>query len=139
MIATTPSQPKMSKLGRDDNQKSIVVVEKEINDHPILDDDALNDEKPIPKAGDQSETGEYEAFLELGFMVQTIVPLNVVFPDTYFEGEIPQRRNNHIESDNEQPNPRKRKASFSREQMMLKVEVIQPLVVLQLLLSTNAS
>ncbi|CAI9300137.1 unnamed protein product [Lactuca saligna] len=46
-------------------------------------------------------------------MAQIVVPLNVVYPDTYFEGEIPQGTNGYIESDDEQVNPRKKKASFS--------------------------
>ena len=45
--------------------------------------------------------------------IVTAVPLSVVYPDSYFEGEIPQGTNNDIDSDDDQLNPRKRKASFS--------------------------
>lgn len=78
MIASTPSQPEMVKLGRVDNQKSVVISEQEKN---IPDADATIDDQPIPDVGDQSETNDYEGFLELGFMAQTDVPLSVVYPD----------------------------------------------------------
>ncbi|CAI9292359.1 unnamed protein product [Lactuca saligna] len=46
-----------------------------------------------------------------------VVPLNVVYPSSCFEGEIsqedPQGIDNYIDSDNVQLDPRKRKASFS--------------------------
>ena len=47
--------------------------------------------QPIPDTGDQSETNAYEGFLDLGFMPQVvpIVPLNVIYHDSYFEGEVP--------------------------------------------------
>ena len=81
MIELTPSQPGISKAGRVevDNQKGIVVAEK--------------NDQPIPYAGEQFETDDYEGFLDLGFMEQVIfpvVPLSVVYPDSYFEGEIHQ-------------------------------------------------
>ena len=58
-------------------------------------------------------TSEYEGFFDLGFTAQAVVPQSVVYLDTYFKGEISQGTNSDIESDDEQLNPRKRKASFS--------------------------
>ncbi|CAI9289841.1 unnamed protein product [Lactuca saligna] len=88
VIAPTPSQPEMSETGR-----------------PNLD------------FGDQSETDDYDGFLYIGFMPPAAVPLNVIYPDSYFEGEIPQGTNNEIEAGQinarGELNTRNRKASFS--------------------------
>ncbi|CAI9280262.1 unnamed protein product [Lactuca saligna] len=96
-----PLQPKIYESGRNDNQKAIVVAEQ---DHPILETDATN--------RDQSVTGEYKGIFDLGFIAQ-VVPVGVVYLDTYFKGEISQGTND-IESDDEQLNPKKRKLSFLR-------------------------
>ncbi|CAI9262177.1 unnamed protein product [Lactuca saligna] len=56
------------------------------------DANATTDDQPILYIGDQSDTDDHEGFFDLGFMPQavvSVVPLNVVFPDSYFEGEIP--------------------------------------------------
>ncbi|CAI9283013.1 unnamed protein product [Lactuca saligna] len=94
----------------DDNQKEIIVAEKERNAPNV---DATKIDQLILDASDQSETDEYKGFLDLGFMAQVVVPLSVVYPDSYFEGEIPQGTYNDIESKDKKINPRKRKASFS--------------------------
>ncbi|CAI9283742.1 unnamed protein product [Lactuca saligna] len=114
MIVPTPSQPEMS--GRVeaevDPQMHIGVVD-------ILDDEAITDQ-PILYTGDESETDDNEGFLDVGFMQQLvvpIVPLNVVYLGSYSEGaipqEVPQGTDSDIDSENDQLNPRKRKASFS--------------------------
>ncbi|CAI9303777.1 unnamed protein product [Lactuca saligna] len=46
-------------------------------------------------------------------VVVPVVLLNVVYPDAYFEGEVPQGTSSDIDSNNNQFNPRMRKASFS--------------------------
>lgn len=46
-------------------------------------------------------------------MEHTLIPLSVVYPDVYFEGEIPQGTHYDIESDDDQLSPRKIKVSFS--------------------------
>lgn len=80
MVTTTPpSLPKISELGRDDDQKEIVVVKKESH---IPNTDATNNDQPILDVGDQSKTNEYEGFLNLGFMAQFVVPLSVVIPNS---------------------------------------------------------
>ena len=45
-------------------------------------------------------------------MTQPAIPLSFVYPDAYFEGEIPQGTHSDIESNDDQLNPRKRKVSF---------------------------
>lgn len=70
----------MYEFGRDNNQKEIVDAEKESNDQTIPDVDATNGDQPILHIGDQSETDEYEGFLDLGFMAQAVVPLSVFLP-----------------------------------------------------------
>ena len=57
-----------------DLQKEIVVVN-------ILYADETIDDQPILDSGNQSETDEYEGFLDLGFMPPTVVPLNVIYYD----------------------------------------------------------
>ncbi|CAI9268606.1 unnamed protein product [Lactuca saligna] len=111
VIVSTPSHLEISEAGRVkvDLQKEIVVAD-------IPYDDATTDDQPIPDVSDQSKTDDYERFLDMGFMPQVVipvVPLNVVYFDSYFEWEIPQGTNSDIESNNDQLNPRKRKDSFS--------------------------
>ena len=106
VITPTSSQLRMSETGRVEAnlQKEIVVAD-------ILDADTAT-YHPTIETGDQSDTNDYEGFLDLGFIPQAdvfVVPLNVIYPDSYFEGEVPQGTNSYIESD--QLNPRKRKAS----------------------------
>ncbi|CAI9262292.1 unnamed protein product [Lactuca saligna] len=86
MNTGSPSQPEMSKSERDDNQKAIVVGEQERNEQPIPNVDATNNDQPITNFGDQFKTNKYEGFLDLGFIEQIVVPLSVVYPDTFFEG-----------------------------------------------------
>ncbi|CAI9298282.1 unnamed protein product [Lactuca saligna] len=91
---------------------------------------------------DQSETDDYEGFLDIGFMQQVVVsttPLNVIYPGSCFEGkfaqEVPQGTNSDIDSDDGvQLNPQKRKASFLGELLTLNLEVPIQLVILQHLL-----
>ncbi|CAI9281417.1 unnamed protein product [Lactuca saligna] len=109
--AITPSLPKMFESSRDDNQKEIVAAKQESH---IPDADATNDDQPIPKTSDHSETNDYEGFLDMGFMTLDTIPFSIVYPDSYFEGEIPQGTHNDIKYKEEQVNPRKRKDSFSR-------------------------
>lgn len=63
LTATTSFLPEMFELGREDNQKAIVVVEQEIGEIDVTNDDQL-----ISNVGDQFETDDYEGFLELEFM-----------------------------------------------------------------------
>ena len=46
-------------------------------------------------------------------MSQVVVPLSIVYPDSYFEGDILQGTDSDKEFDDKQFNPKKRKASFS--------------------------
>ena len=83
VISSTPSQPDMFEAGRveADCQKEIVIARQESN-IPNTDD------QPITEVCDQSETDDYEGFLDLGFRLQVVVPtvpLIVVSPDSYFE------------------------------------------------------
>ncbi|CAI9290131.1 unnamed protein product [Lactuca saligna] len=112
VIAPTQSHPEMSEIGRVEAelQKEIVIVDN-------LNTDATTDDQPILDTGDQSETIDYEGFLDLGFMPPVfvhVVPLNVVYHDSYFEVENPQVTNSDTKSDNDQFNTQKRKAFFSR-------------------------
>ena len=94
VIASNPSQPEMFESGR--FEEAIVMAEQvnnipdanATNDHHISfinipDDDATNDQhisfsnipdtdatndQPISDTGDQSETDDYEGFLDLGYM-----------------------------------------------------------------------
>ncbi|CAI9289696.1 unnamed protein product [Lactuca saligna] len=106
-IASPPSQPKMSGSGRVEvyYQKEIVVVVKVSK---IPDANATIDDQPIPYVGDQSEIDDYGGFLDPGLMPKVIVPavpLSVVFPDSYFDGDIPQGTNSNIECDDDHLNP----------------------------------
>lgn len=129
MTATTPSQPEITESGKDDIEKEIVVAEQERNDQPIPYVDEKNDEQPIPNASDQSETSEYEGFHDLGFMAHTTIPLSVVYPNSYFEVEIPHVTNKYIHSDDDKLNPRNGRIPSHGEQIPLMLEVLQPLVV----------
>ncbi|CAI9281982.1 unnamed protein product [Lactuca saligna] len=87
MVVITQStfQPKMPETRRveADLQKENVVN--------IPDVDETIDDRPIPDISDQSETNYYEGFLDLGFMppvVVLIVSLNVIYPDSYFQGRF---------------------------------------------------
>ncbi|CAI9260801.1 unnamed protein product [Lactuca saligna] len=53
-----------------------------------------------------------KGFSTWGFVTQVAITLSVVYPDSYFEWEIPQGTHNDIKSVDEQLNPRKRKDSF---------------------------
>ena len=78
--------------------------------------DEITNNQHIPDAVDQSEVDDYEGFLDLGFMPQAvvpIVPLNVIYPHSYFEVEVPQGTNRDNDFNNDHLKPRKRKASFS--------------------------
>ena len=109
------SRPEMTKSGEAeaDPLEPIVVVD-------VPDVDAATNQ-PIPNAGDQSETDDYEGFLDLGFMQQAVVydvSLNIIYPSSCFEGEfsqeVPQGTNSDIDPDEGiYLNPRKMKDSFS--------------------------
>ncbi|CAI9278262.1 unnamed protein product [Lactuca saligna] len=73
-----------------------------------------------PSQSEMFEAGRVEVALHKEIIFSDIldanvhdVPLNVVYPDSYFEGEISQGTNSDIESDNDQLNPRRSKATFS--------------------------
>lgn len=108
VTTSTPSQTEITKSGRvkAEFQKEIVVT----------DTNARTGDQHIPDVGDQSETNDHKGFPDMGFMPQATVsgvPLNVVYTDSYFEGKIHQGTNNNIDSDDDQLNPCKMKASFS--------------------------
>ncbi|CAI9271293.1 unnamed protein product [Lactuca saligna] len=93
-MATDDTPPNSPGRVEVDNQKEIV--------------DATKDDQRITDAGEQSETDGYEGFLDLGFLAQAVVhaiPLSVIYPDSYFEGEIPQQTNSYIDFDDDQLNP----------------------------------
>lgn len=46
-------------------------------------------------------------------MTHAVVPFSIVYPGSYFEGEVPQGTHNDLESEDEQLNLRKMKASLS--------------------------
>ncbi|CAH1423050.1 unnamed protein product [Lactuca virosa] len=50
----------------------------------------------------------------MGSMAQTAIPLNVIHLDEFSEGEISQGTHSDVESDDDQPNTRKRNDSSSR-------------------------
>ena len=106
VIASTLSQPKMYEAGRveTDSQKEFIIAGQDNN---IPDADATTNDQPFPEVGDQSETDDYKGFFDLGLIPQVvahIVPLSVVYPHSYFEGDIPQGTNSDIESDDAQLN-----------------------------------
>lgn len=70
MIITTSLQADHSESRRENNQGQMVFFQSE----------AMNNDEPIPDVDDQSEIYEYEGFLDLDFMAQTVVPLSVVYP-----------------------------------------------------------
>lgn len=69
--------------------------------------------EPEPgNADNQSETDEdYVGFLDMDFMTWTVVPLNIIYLDTFSKGEIPHSTYSDVESDDDQLITRKRKAS----------------------------
>lgn len=106
-MTTIPVQPGQSESQRDDNQGTMVVIQFEL----------VSDDQPISEAdNDQSDTDDvaYEWLLDMDFMAQTAIPLSIVYPDVSSKGEIHQGTYNDIESDDDQLNPRKRKASLPR-------------------------
>ncbi|CAI9279612.1 unnamed protein product [Lactuca saligna] len=70
----------------DDDDDDDMVVDDTLPNSPEADD------HPIPDTGDQSETDDYEGFLDLG--------------------DVPQGTNNDIDYDNDHLNPRKRKLPY---------------------------
>ncbi|CAI9277213.1 unnamed protein product [Lactuca saligna] len=111
VLASASFQREVSQLGR--VEREIGVAEESNNSNF----DAKIDDRPIPDASEQSETDDYEGFIGLGFMPQvsfSAIPQNVIYPESYFEGEIPQGTNSDTESDNDQVNHQKRKASLSK-------------------------
>lgn len=66
MTKTCPSYPKMSKSGRDGNQKAIFVAEQESNDQPIPEVD--NDQSEI-------DPDDYEWFLDMDFIKKLLCML----------------------------------------------------------------
>ncbi|CAI9300651.1 unnamed protein product [Lactuca saligna] len=122
----------------------VTIVEKDVTDMKRFmvlgddDDDMIIDDTPP----NSLETNDYEGFLEIGFMPQadvSVVPLNVVYPESYFEGEIPHGTNSDIGYDNDQLNPRKRKASLSGEPMTLKLKALLLLGVREITIENNAT
>lgn len=82
MITTaTPLHHDQPESEKEDNQGKMVVFQYK----------AMNDDQPFPNTDDQSEThyDKYEGFLDLDFMAETAIPLSVVYPDAYSDGEIP--------------------------------------------------
>lgn len=65
----------------------------------------------MPEAdNDQYKTNkdDYEGLLNIDFMAQTVLPLNVVYPDVSSTGKVPQGTQSDIESDDNHLSQRKR-------------------------------
>ena len=101
-------QPEMTERGeaKVDPLKQVVVAY-------ILDTDSTIDQ-PIPlETSHQTETSDYEGFMDLGFMQQAIVsaiPLKIIYPGSCSEGEfaqeVPQGTYSYIDfNDGVQLNP----------------------------------